>query len=167
MKLTKLQLKKIIKEEIQKLKKRPKIVQVKRKGLSEGPAALPGNIKRFMQKFIDQLKGSGLNRNKQMAVLAAVIDGMDIQPNKLMGLVQKVKAGMGIDDGVIKESTDTFDYNEIAIEQLQDGVNADAKAWMGTNSIMENDKTRDMVDHARKNGIEKIMRKLDRVLRKL
>jgi hypothetical protein len=102
-----------------------------------------------------------------MAVLAAVIDGMDIQPNKLMGLVQKVKAGMGIDDGVIKESTDTFDYNEIAIEQLQDSINADAKAWMGTSSIMENDKTRDMVDHARKNGIEKIMRKLDRVLRKL
>ena len=40
--------------------------------------------------------------------------------------------------------------------------NQDCSCW-----IMENDKTRDMVDHARKNGIEKIMRKLDRVLRKL
>jgi hypothetical protein len=91
-------------------------------------------------------------------------DAKEAKINKLRNIIK------GITKEEIQklyESTDVFDYNEIAIEQLMDAVDADAKAWMRTENIMENEKTRGMVEHARKNGIDKVMRKLDRTLRKL
>ena len=67
---------------------------------------------------------------------------------------------------VQNESTDAYDYNEIAIEKLQDAVNAEAKAWLGTTKIMENPKTYGVVYNAIKK-VEYEIRKLDQALRKL
>ena len=66
----------------------------------------------------------------------------------------------------LTESTDTYDYNEIAIEQLYEPIVADAKAWMRTHNIMEHDSTYKIV---RKYGkmIDKMMKKCDKDLRKL
>tara|TARA_Y100000768_G_C23541398_1_gene479379 strand:- start:245 stop:565 length:321 start_codon:yes stop_codon:yes gene_type:complete len=60
----------------------------------EEQAPLPADVKRFMGKFTDSLKGAGLNRMKQAQVLAGVVDALDIEPKELMQLIQRVKRGM-------------------------------------------------------------------------
>ena len=57
-------------------------------------APLPAEVKRYMSKFTDSLKGAGLNRMKQAQVLAGVVDALGIDPQELMKLVQRVKRGM-------------------------------------------------------------------------
>ena len=57
-------------------------------------APLPAEVKRFMGKFTDSLKGAGLNRMKQAQVLAGVVDALEIDPKELMQLIQRVKRGM-------------------------------------------------------------------------
>ena len=37
----------------------------------------------------------------------------------------------------LNESTDTFDYNEIVIEEMQDEVNGYTKSWLKNDRIME------------------------------
>ena len=56
--------------------------------------ALPAEVKRYMSKFTDSLKGAGLNRMKQAQVLAGVVDALGIDPKELMQLIQRVKRGM-------------------------------------------------------------------------
>ena len=57
-------------------------------------APLPAEVKRYMSKFTDSLKGAGLNRMKQAQVLAGVVDALGIDPKELMQLIQRVKRGM-------------------------------------------------------------------------
>ena len=57
-------------------------------------APLPAEVKRYMSKFTDSLKGAGLNRMKQAAVIAGVVDALGIDPKELMQLIQRVKRGM-------------------------------------------------------------------------
>ena len=60
----------------------------------EEAAPLPAEVKRYMLKFTDSLKGAGLNRMKQAAVIAGVVDALGIDPKELMQLIQRVKRGM-------------------------------------------------------------------------
>jgi len=60
----------------------------------EEAAPLPAEVKRYMEKFTDSLKGAGLNRMKQAAVIAGVVDALGIDPKELMQLIQRVKRGM-------------------------------------------------------------------------
>ena len=60
----------------------------------EEAAPLPAEVKRYMLKFTDSLKGAGLNRMKQAQVLAGVVDALEIDPKELMQLIQRVKRGM-------------------------------------------------------------------------
>ena len=60
----------------------------------EEQAPLPAEVKRYMSKFTDSLKGAGLNRMKQAQVLAGVVDALGIDPKELMQLIQRVKRGM-------------------------------------------------------------------------
>ena len=60
----------------------------------EEAAPLPAEVKRYMEKFTDSLKGAGLNRMKQAQVLAGVVDALAIDPKELMQLIQSVKRGM-------------------------------------------------------------------------
>ena len=55
---------------------------------------LPAEIKRYMNKFVSALKGSGLNRRRQLVVLAGVIDALGVDEQMLMKLVRKIKKGM-------------------------------------------------------------------------
>ena len=84
---------------------------------------------------------------------------MNLTKSKLKEIIRKEIANL-------KESTDAHDYNEIAIEKLQDAVNAEAKAWLGTTKIMENPKTYGVVYNAIKK-VEYEIRKLDQALRRL
>ena len=74
-----LQLKKMVKEELQLIKEEP---------------SLPSDVKRFSRRFIDALQGANLNRMKQVLVLTQVIDALGIEPRKLAQMVARVKKGL-------------------------------------------------------------------------
>jgi len=68
--------------------------------VNESDVALPGNVKRFMEKFVDALDNTGLSRKRKVTVLASIIDALDIEPQKLIQMVQKIKAGYGKDEAI-------------------------------------------------------------------
>ena len=82
MKLTKIMLKKMIKEE---LKKQP----LQERDWDKVP--VPATVKRFQTKFIDALKGANLTRIKQVAVLYRVIDALGLSTQELVMYIQKIK----------------------------------------------------------------------------
>ena len=73
MKLTKSKLKKIIREELLK------------------EAELPGEVKRFANKFIDSLKRANLNKMKQTMVLTMIVNALGIEPRALGQMMGRVK----------------------------------------------------------------------------
>jgi hypothetical protein len=56
--------------------------------------AIPGNVKRFMGRFIDAVKGGKLTRQRQKAILYKVVKGLGISPQELMIYIQKIKKGL-------------------------------------------------------------------------
>lgn len=56
--------------------------------------AIPSNVKRFMNRFIDVVDDGKLNRQKQKAILYKVVKGLGISPQELQMYVQKVKKGL-------------------------------------------------------------------------
>jgi hypothetical protein len=83
MKITKSRLKEIIREEYQAIKE-----------ADMESEKIPGDLKRFMDKFIDKLKDKKLTRNKQKSILYKVVKGLGVSPQELMMYVQKVKKGL-------------------------------------------------------------------------
>jgi len=83
MKITKSRLKEIIREEYQAIKEADMTSE-----------KIPGDLKRFMDKFIDKLKDKKLTRNKQKSILYKVVKGLGVSPQELMMYVQKVKKGL-------------------------------------------------------------------------
>ena len=85
MKLTKTRLKEIVKEVIQE------------ENLNEvdfSKIKLPSVVDRFLNKFVDAMKGANLNRMKRAAILYKVIDAAGMTPQQLMGDIQKIKTAM-------------------------------------------------------------------------
>ena len=85
MKLTKIKLKQMIREEIQK------------SSLDEADlekVAIPGQIKRFMRKFIDSLKDARLTRRRQLSILFRIIKALGIDERELVMYMSRVKRGM-------------------------------------------------------------------------
>ena len=85
MKLTKTRLKEIIKEVIQE------------ENLNEvdfSKIKLPSMVDRFLNKFVDAMKGANLNRMKRAAILYKVIDAAGMTPQQLMADIQKIKQAM-------------------------------------------------------------------------
>ena len=56
---------------------------------------LPAEIKRHMDKLVNVLQSGGLNRQKQLLVLALIVDALGIDASQLTMLMQKVKKTMG------------------------------------------------------------------------
>ena len=83
MKLTKSKLKKIIREEIQNLNE-----------VDFEKIKLPSVVNRFLDKFVNAMKGANLNRMKRSAILYKVIDASGMTPQQLMSDIQKIKQGM-------------------------------------------------------------------------
>ena len=83
MKLTKSRLKEIIREEIEKINE-----------ADFEKTQIPGDVKRFMNRFIDKLKGKNLNKLKQAAILYKVIKALGISTSELTMYIQKIKRGM-------------------------------------------------------------------------
>ena len=85
MKLTKSKLKEIIKEVIEE----ETINEV-----NFDKIKLPSQVNRFLDKFVDSMKGANLNRMKRAAILYKVIDAAGMTPQQLMADIQKIKTAM-------------------------------------------------------------------------
>tara|TARA_R110000737_G_scaffold114935_1_gene147843 strand:- start:130 stop:414 length:285 start_codon:yes stop_codon:yes gene_type:complete len=55
---------------------------------------LPSQVNRFLDKFVDSMKGANLNRMKRAAILYKVIDAAGMTPQQLMADIQKIKTAM-------------------------------------------------------------------------
>ena len=55
---------------------------------------LPSQVNRFLNKFVDSMKGANLNRMKRAAILYKVIDAAGMTPQQLMADIQKIKTAM-------------------------------------------------------------------------
>ena len=53
--------------------------------------ALPGTVKRFMNRFVDSVKDAKLNRLKRSAILYKVINAMGMSPQTLMQDIQRIR----------------------------------------------------------------------------
>ena len=82
MKLTKSKLKEIIREVIEE----EKINEV-----DFSKIKLPSQVDRFLNKFVDSMKGANLNRMKRSAILFKVIDASGMTVQQLMADIQKIK----------------------------------------------------------------------------
>ena len=80
MKLKKSELKKIIKEEIQKLEE-----------VDFEKIKLPSVVNRFLNKFVQSMKDANLNRMKRVAILYKVINASGMSVQQLMSDIQKIK----------------------------------------------------------------------------
>ena len=52
---------------------------------------LPSTVGRFLNKFVDAMKGANLNRLKRSAVLYKVIQASGMSVQQLMADIQKIK----------------------------------------------------------------------------
>ena len=85
MKLTKSKLKEIIREVIEE------------ESINEvdfSKIKLPSQVDRFLNKFVDAMKGANLNRMKRAAILYKVIDASGMTPQQLMADINKIKQAM-------------------------------------------------------------------------
>jgi hypothetical protein len=80
MKLTKSKLKEIIREEIENLNE-----------VDFSKIKLPGQVDRFLDKFVNAMKGANLNRIKRAAILWKVIDAAGMSPQQLMADINKIR----------------------------------------------------------------------------
>ena len=59
-----------------------------------GKIKLPGQVNRFLNKFVQSMKDTKLNRMKRAAILYKVIDAAGMTPQQLMADIQKIKTAM-------------------------------------------------------------------------
>ena len=55
---------------------------------------LPSQVNRFLNKFVDSMKGANLNRMKRAAILYKVIDAAGMTPQQLMADINKIKQAL-------------------------------------------------------------------------
>jgi len=63
-------------------------------GLNEvdfGKIKLPSQVDRFLNRFVDAMKGANLNRMKRSAILYKVINASGMSVQQLMADIQKIK----------------------------------------------------------------------------
>jgi len=63
---------------------------------------LPSQVNRFLDKFVQSMKGANLNRMKRASILYKVIDAAGMTPQQLMADIQKIKTAMK--EGKLTES---------------------------------------------------------------
>ena len=83
MKITKSKLKEIIREEIQAINE-----------VDFEKIKLPSTVNRFLNKFVDSMKGANLNRMKRASILYKVIDAAGMTPQQLMADIAKIKQAL-------------------------------------------------------------------------
>ena len=82
----------LIKQQNQEVRK--KTGMIKEENLNEvdfSKIKLPSQVNRFLDKFVDSMKGANLNRMKRSAILFKVIDASGMTVQQLMADIQKIK----------------------------------------------------------------------------
>ena len=85
-------MKDLIKQQNQEVRKKTNMI--KEENLNEvdfSKIKLPSVVNRFLDKFVDSIKGANLNRMKRAAILFKVIDAAGMTPQQLMADIQKIK----------------------------------------------------------------------------
>ena len=85
-------MKDLIKQQNQEIRKETGMI--KEENLNEvdfSKIKLPSQVDRFLNKFVDAMKGANLNRMKRAAILYKVIDASGMTPQQLMADIQKIK----------------------------------------------------------------------------
>ena len=85
-------MKDLIKQQNQEVRKETNMI--KEENLNEvdfNKIKLPSVVDRFLNKFVDSMKGANLNRMKRAAILFKVIDAAGMTPQQLMADIQKIK----------------------------------------------------------------------------
>ena len=59
--------------------------------LEDMEVALPSKVERFLERLVQTIKSYNLPRKKEQAVIARVIDALQINPSELTQTVQKLK----------------------------------------------------------------------------
>ena len=88
-------MKDLIKQQNQEVRKKTNMI--KEENLNEvdfNKIKLPSVVDRFLNKFVDSMKGANLNRMKRAAILFKVIDAAGMTPQQLMADIQKIKTAM-------------------------------------------------------------------------
>jgi len=88
-------MKDLIKQQNQEVRKETGMI--KEENLNEinfDKIKLPSVVNRFLDKFVDSMKGANLNRMKRAAILYKVIDAAGMTPQQLMADIQKIKTAM-------------------------------------------------------------------------
>ena len=88
-------MKDLIKQQNQEVRKETGMI--KEENLNEvdfNKIKLPSVVDRFLNKFVDSMKGANLNRMKRAAILYKVIDAAGMTPQQLMADIQKIKTAM-------------------------------------------------------------------------
>ena len=86
---------KLIKQQNQEIRKETGMI--KEENLNEvdfNKIKLPSVVDRFLDRFVDSMKGANLNRMKRAAILYKVIDAAGMTPQQLMADIQKIKTAM-------------------------------------------------------------------------
>ena len=60
-------------------------------GLDKLDVKLPAQAQRFLDKAVSAIKGANLNRRKQIAALAKIIDGLGLDRKELARYITKIK----------------------------------------------------------------------------
>ena len=55
---------------------------------------LPSVVNKFLNRFVDSMKGANLNRMKRAAILYKVIDAAGMTPQQLMADINKIKQAL-------------------------------------------------------------------------
>ena len=83
---------KLIKQQNDEIRK--ETCMVKEENLNEvdfSKIKLPSQVDRFLNKFVDSMKGANLNRMKRSAILYKVIDASGMTPQQLVADIGKIK----------------------------------------------------------------------------
>ena len=84
MKIKKSRLREIIKEELEALHEQ-----------DYEKIAIPGNVKRFMGRFVDSVKDLKLPRIKRIAILFSVLKALGINTKELVMYMTKIRQKLG------------------------------------------------------------------------
>ena len=88
-------MKDLIKQQNQEVRKKTNMI--KEGNLNEvdfSKIKLPSVVNRFLDKFVDSMKGANLNRMKRAAILYKVIDAAGMTPQQLMADINKIKQAL-------------------------------------------------------------------------
>ena len=88
-------MKDLIKQQNQEVRKKTGMIKEEKiNEINFDKIKLPSVVNRFLDKFVDSMKGANLNRMKRASILYKVIDAAGMTPQQLMADIQKIKTAM-------------------------------------------------------------------------